>query len=225
MTAVATPVAPAAPAAPAATPAAPAPAPAAPHAAAPAAPTGDPAPSPAPAPAAPAADPVPAAPAPAAPASAPARVVPESYELVVPVGSSLDAEDVAEVMAMAKAEKLTQEEAQAALVSYAQGLTRQADTYRTQLEADAELGGPKLAETQRHVTRALEALVPASTAEGAALRTFLHKSGLGNNPHLVRVLARAGAALAEDKGPPALAGSPGGGKSIVELFYGPQPRT
>jgi hypothetical protein len=154
--------------------------------------------------------------------TAPARVVPESYTLSLPQNTVLDQSDVAEISAMAKQQGLTNDEAQAALGAYEQSLRDQSTKFRSELEADTELGGAHLAQTQRDVLRALDKLVPASTAEGQALRTFLNKSGLGNQAHLVRLLARAGKAMGEDT--PVLTSVPRGEtqKDIVELFYGKQ---
>jgi hypothetical protein len=151
-----------------------------------------------------------------------ARVVPESYTLTLQQNTVLDQSDVAEISAMAKQQGLTNDEAQAALVAYEQSLRDQSARFRTELEADTELGGAHLANTQRDVLRALDKLVPAATAEGQALRSFLNKSGLGNQPHLVRLLARAGKAMGEDT--PVLTSVPRGEspKDIVELFYGKQ---
>ena len=146
-------------------------------------------------------------------------MVPESYTLSLSQGSVLDDADVADVARMAKAEQLTQEEASAALAAYEQQLLDQGTRFRTELEADSELGGANLATTQRDVKRALDTLVPETTAEGQATRAFLHKSGLGNQVHLLRLLSRAGKAMGEDRpiAAPATSTKP---IDMVELFYG-----
>jgi hypothetical protein len=154
-----------------------------------------------------------------APTETPARVIPESYALSLSQGSVLDQADVADVVALAKQQQFTQEEAQAALAAYEQQLLEQGTKFRTELEADAELGGAHLATTQRDVKRALDTLVPETTAEGKAVRAFLHKSGLGNQVHLLRVLARAGKAMGEDR-PVAAPASTTKPIDFVDLFYG-----
>jgi hypothetical protein len=156
------------------------------------------------------------------PPATPPRVVPERYELTVPPNSLLDQSDLDAIAATAKAQKLTQEEAQQAVANYQADLTAQTDAFRRELEADPTIGGAHLATTQRDVARALDAFAPATTPDGQAARAFLNKTGLGNQVHLVRVLARIGKALGEDT-PIAQAVSRGAQpKTIEELFYGPQ---
>jgi hypothetical protein len=149
-------------------------------------------------------------------------VVPESYTLTLPQNTVLDASDVAEIAALAKAQQLTQAEAEAALTAYEQSLREQSGKFRAELEADTEVGGANLATAQRDAQRALDKFVPATTPEGASLRQFLTKSGLGNSLHLVRLLARAGRAMGEDT--PVLTAVDRGApqRDIVELFYGKQ---
>jgi hypothetical protein len=147
-------------------------------------------------------------------------VVPESYTLSLPQGSVLDQGDIDEIAALAKREQYTNEEAQAALAAYEKSLLEQGTRYRTELEADSELGGSNLAHTQRDVKRALDLLVPENTTEGKALRTFLHKSGLGNHAGLLRVLARAGKAMGEDRPLASAATTQNPPVDMVELFYG-----
>lgn len=155
-------------------------------------------------------------------AAAPARVVPTEYQLTLAPGTILEASDLTEIAAMAKQQQLTQEEAQAALVAYEQSLRDQSGTFRRELEADTTLGGANLATTQRNVIRALDSLAPSTSAEGAALRKFLDKSGLGNSLHIVRLLDKVGRGMGEDR--PILTNAPQGSSpvDIVELFYGKQ---
>lgn len=219
--AVVTPAPPAAPtpaAAPPATPPAAAPAPPAP-----------PAPAVPPADAPPATPPAPSdavtPPAPPVTPAAPERVVPEHYELAVPANSGLDAGDLEAVRNMAREHKLTQDEAVEALNAYASTLTSQSNAFRQELEADREIGGANLADTQRHVARALDQFVPATTPEGQALRTFLNKSGLGNNLHLARAFARIGKAMGEDTPIGAAGRQPQPTVDIASLLYPTTPRS
>jgi hypothetical protein len=152
----------------------------------------------------------------------PTRVVPEQYTLTLQQGTILEASDVADVAAMAKEQQLTQAEAEAALVAYEQSLRDQSTKFRSELEADTTLGGANLAHTQRNVLRALDALAPSTTPEGAGLRKFLDKSGLGNSLHIVRLLDKVGRGMGEDR--PILTSAPQGSSPVdmVELFYGKQ---
>jgi hypothetical protein len=148
-------------------------------------------------------------------------VVPEAYELTLRHGSVLDQRDVDEFIAdVAKTQKLTADEAQSAFAAYEQSLLDQSAKLQAQLVADAEIGGANLANTQRDVKRLIDRYVPETTPEGLELRAFLHKSGLGNAAPLVRLLARAGKEMAEDR--PIPADMPRGSitPNMVELFYG-----
>lgn len=185
--------APAAPAPAAAAPAAPAPA-AAPAAAAPAAPA-------APAPAAPAAAP---APAPAAPAAA--KKAPESYaDFTLAADQPAMHKDLAaQVKATAKALDLSQAEAQRLVTEIAPALaksegaritdfvTKRADEWRASSLTDAEVGGAKFEENRALAMKTFEVF---GTPELAAV---LNKTGLGDNPEVLRWALRVGRAIGPD---------------------------
>jgi hypothetical protein len=148
-------------------------------------------------------------------------VVPDTYELTRRQGSVLDQRDVDEFIAeVARQQQLTADEAQSAFAAYEQSLLDQSAKLQAQLVADAEVGGAHLANTQRDVKRLIDRFVPETTPEGQELRGFLHKSGLGNAVPLVRLLARIGKEMAEDR--PVPADMPRGSitPGMVELFYG-----
>lgn len=147
--------------------------------------------------------------------------MPDSYELTRRQGSVLDQRDIDEFVAeVAKKQSLTADEAQSAFAAYEQSLLDQSARLQAQLVADGEVGGAHLEQTQRDVKRLIDRFVPETTLEGQELRGFLHKSGLGNAVPLVRLLARIGKGLAEDR--PVPADLPRGSitPSMVELFYG-----
>jgi hypothetical protein len=84
------------------------------------------------------------------------------------------------------------------------------------LQADPEVGGAKLKESQAYAAKAIAQFIP-DAAQRSEFSTFLNESGLGNHPLLTRVIAGAGRALSE-------ASTPGGAtaseKSTSEKFYG-----
>lgn len=214
------------PAAPAATPAAATPAPAAAAAAAtPAATAATPAAAtPAPgAPAAAAAE-APAATATPAPAAATPPVVPDKYELALPAGSPLDQSDVDAVAAMAKAKGWTQEQASAALAEVHQHTVDTTARFLSTTQAHPEVGGAHLEAAQLAATRVLDRFLPATTSEGAELRTALNKSGYGNYAPLLVLLSRVGKAMGEDRPiDSSRSTTPGQAKSHAEVLYGAPP--
>jgi hypothetical protein len=132
------------------------------------------------------------------PAPTPAPAVPATYELTLPEGGPLEQSDVDAFVATAKAKQWTNEQAQAALTEYAEGLTAQSGQFLTELQAHPEIGGTHLEQAQQHARRTLDKFLPATTLEGQALRTAMNKSGYGNYAPLVLLLARIGKAMGED---------------------------
>ena len=146
-------------------------------------------------------------------------MVPASYTLTVPTGGPLDQADVEAIRAMATAKQWTNEEAQAALTEMSDELTAQSTRFRTQLDADPEIGGTQLEQAQVHATRALDRFLPSTTEEGAAFRMAMAKSGYGNYAPFVKLLARIGKAMSEDA--PVIGGPPGGARrSAADVLFG-----
>lgn len=191
-----------------------------------------PTPTPAPAAAAPVTPPEGAAPAAASAAPAgeqkpkegetpppetPAKVVPEKYALKLEEHSHLDPTNLASIEAYAKANKLSQEEAQG-LVAKTEADTkafvesRKAEWLK-QSTSDKEVGGDHLKENVAHASRAIERFA------SPALKAELNKTGYGNHPEMIRMLSRIGKSMAEDK--LILPGSQGSAsKPMEEVFYG-----
>jgi len=121
------------------------------------------------------------------------------FEPRVPEGMTLDTAAVSEFQALVKEAGLSHEAAQK-VADIAIGMqTRMAEQHRTtvaswaeQARADKEIGGEQLPEQLGFARRALDQF---GTPE---LRRVLDESGLGNHPELIRVMARAGKALADD---------------------------
>jgi hypothetical protein len=178
------------------------------------APTGGPGQTGAPAPTGGAAPPnTPAAPdaptgTPAAPAAAAAPagtppvetpVVPERYELRLPVGAALDQSDVDLVSKLGKEHGWDNEQAQLTLDEMHKNLVTQGQTFRSELDADPELGGARLEQAQLMANKVLDRFLPATDPQGARLRSTLHKTGYGNFLPLVKLLAGIGKAMSEDQ--------------------------
>jgi hypothetical protein len=137
----------------------------------------------------------------AKPADAAAEIV-----LTAPEKSPLTADDVKAVTELAKANKWTKEQAQAALeTQHKTVLAVQArqeaklkadynamyDTYAGEIKADKVYGGDKLPETLAAAKRTLRAFVSAED------RAVLEATPFGNHPILIRILAKVGAQLGE----------------------------
>lgn len=130
----------------------------------------------------------------------------------------MDEEDLAEATRLAKDAGWTQQEAEAFLAEQVALRQQTAARLLAQLQAHPEVGGSRLAATQVAVQRVLDRFLPASSPEGAALRRNLNKTGLGNYPPLVVLLARIGQAMAEDQVP--VGHAAGRTRAAEEVLYG-----
>ncbi len=85
------------------------------------------------------------------------------------------------------------------------------------LQADPEVGGAKLKESQAYAAKAIAQFIP-DAATRSEFSKFLNESGLGNHPLLTRVIAGAGRALSEASTPAAeTASAP---LTEAQKFYG-----
>jgi hypothetical protein len=85
------------------------------------------------------------------------------------------------------------------------------------LQADPEVGGAKLKESQAYAAKAISHFIPDARVR-ADFSKFLNESGLGNHPLLTRVIAGAGRAISEASTPAAeTASAP---LSESQKFYG-----
>lgn len=142
---------------------------------------------------------------------------PEAYaDFTAPEGIELDAEVTEAFKADARELNLTQDQAQKLIDravelqgKWAEGQVGAIDEavkasggalvptaireeWVTQAKADTEFGGAKLDESLATAKRALEAYGSPKLAE------LLDKSGLGNNPEIIRLLVKAGKTVSED---------------------------
>lgn len=156
------------------------------------------------------------------------RVVPEKYDLKAPDGSLLDATAIQNVAEFAKANKLTNKEAQAILDSQSAILTGYEVKQREESEklskqwvdaakADKEIGGDKFAESAEFATRFVDKF------GSPELKEFLDRSGLGNHPEAIRMFAKCQREFENDKfvhGPQR--GAEIKKKDTAEVLYGNQ---
>lgn len=160
----------------------------------------------------------------AAPDTTPqAPAVPEKYDFKLDEGSLLDAAYVEQFSQFAKEKKLTQDQAQEFLQREAQALNsfvqKQQQEFEkvqaewvNQIKTDPEIGGDKFNQSIELAHRALKEFASDSFLKE------LETTGYGNHPELVRVFAKIGNLIKEDKmiSPSAA----GGTRSIEEIFYG-----
>lgn len=188
-----------------------------------------PAPEAAAAPAAPAqgdpAKPADATQTPAAePPKADAPVVPETYDLKLPEGSSLDAKALESFSSFAKGQGLTQEQAQAlldrdieaassAIARQQEEFQQKAQSWTDELKADPAIGGQAFDENVALANRALAAFAPPDFVKQ------LSKTGLGMHPGLVRTFVKVGQAMADDKLIRNGAEAPGGELRHADVLY------
>jgi hypothetical protein len=153
-----------------------------------------------------------------------APVVPEKYDLKLAEKSLADAGDVEKVTAFAKANKLSNEQAQAlldqrqeakaafALAQTEQLVQKQAD-WRVEVESDKEIGGTNLKESAVHFDRFVD------TFASDKLKAIMKETKLGDHPEFFRMGVRIGKAMADDK---VLQLSPHRGnynKSVADTLY------
>jgi hypothetical protein len=144
------------------------------------------------------------------------KVVPEKYDLKLSEGSALDPAALDRIAALAKAQGLDQEEAAEFLKMQEEDVqafvTERKQTWLQQLKDDKELGGDNFNENVALSSRVIEKYA------SPGLKAELAKTGYGNHPELVRMFARLGKEMADDKAilPP---NNSKGQKSLEELFY------
>jgi hypothetical protein len=124
--------------------------------------------------------------------------------LKLPDGAQIEQAEVDEVLAMAKENSLTQEQAQKILDARLNSVDLftkriqekheiQVKQWASDIKSDKELGGDKYTETVSLARRALDKFASPD------LKKILDDSGYGNHPELVRVFARVGKTLQDSK--------------------------
>lgn len=153
----------------------------------------------------------PAADAPAPDADKPAEAPKETPKPIeytpfqAPEGVALDEAFIGEFAEVAKADGLTQEQAQKYVdlgIKQSQNMVKavqdhiaaQSKTWEAEVRADKDIGGDKLAANLAVAQRAL-----STFDKGGEVKALLDRSGLGNNPAIIRMFVAAGNAISEDR--------------------------
>lgn len=144
---------------------------------------------------------------------------PESYDFKMPEGVRMSKDVLDQFGELAKAGKLSQEQAQEALGKFVQARQREVETEVTRLAAEAkadlladpEIGGDKWPATQASIKRALDAF-----GDPEAVEVLTHPM-VGNNRAIARMLAKIGAHFREDRF--TTGQSAPTGPSFMETFY------
>lgn len=129
---------------------------------------------------------------------------PEKYEFVLPEGVEMDADLLAKFEPFAREKNLPQAEAQKLIDLYTEAKladvkaqqvawVKQVNDWAETVRKDPEIGGTNF---DGSITAAQKFIAKYGTDE---LKKELHRTGLGSNPEIVRLLARAGRAMSEDK--------------------------
>ena len=162
--------------------------------------------------------------------------VPETYELAAPEGfEKLDDDAVAAATPVFKELGLSNEQANKLMPvagEFAKKIIAERDQqflgqilqqrkgWLEEAKADKEIGGTNWDTSLQSAARVLDQL---GFPKGSPLRVSLDESGYGNNPELIRLMARVGKAIGEDsdfvRSDANAAVKP---KSDAELFYGKQ---
>jgi hypothetical protein len=159
---------------------------------------------------------------PATPAvETPPPAAPATYEFRAPEGKEYDSQLIGAYSEGAKKAGLTQEKAQQLLETMAPILATRQQEQITAVQqgwieaakSDKEFGGDKFQENLGVAKKALEQF------GSPELRTLLDQTSLGSHPEVIRLLVKAGKALAEDDRH--VTGSPpsSGGVSDAKSFY------
>jgi hypothetical protein len=170
----------------------------------------------------------PAKPASTDPPAKPAAKAPEKYALTLPVGGHVDAADLQKIEAMARAADMTNDEAQAWANDRENQITAYAQELLAATKADPVYGGAAFDDTQKHVTRALDAIRPLTGdhkhPRAESFRAFLDKSGAGNHVEVMAFLADLGKQIAEDTPVGGVGGGGGDSKDPAVSLYGAGPQ-
>lgn len=147
-----------------------------------------------------------------------------AYTLTAPEGYPISEGALKGLNEVCKSANLSEEQAKAvmaymhgnyttAISAQQEAMQAQAKTWIGEFQADKEFGGDKFDASVADAQRAL-----ATFDEGGTVSKMLKETGYGNNPDVLRIFARVGRALGEDK----LIGNGGGGaedKPLEERLY------
>lgn len=145
-------------------------------------------------------------------------VAPEKYELKISEGSVVDAGFVERIAAHAKAQGLSQEQAQALLDQQSEQvgafIKQQSESWMAQSLADKEIGGEALNKNVEMAKRVIDRFGSES------LKAELNKTGYGNHVEVLRLLVKIGSSMSEDQLVVPGSQPVSAPKSREELYYG-----
>ena len=147
---------------------------------------------------------------------------PEKYELALPEDTLLDEGAIERTVAYAKEQGLSNDAAQEFLNEHSQAVAdhvdAQSETWASEIDTDAEIGGKKRGES---VEMARRVVTRFGTDD---FKQLMVKFGYGNHKEVVRIFSRIGKAMGEDKLVHApTAGAKGKPKSKADILYGEGP--
>lgn len=120
----------------------------------------------------------------------------EAYEITPPEGVEVDKAQLADFTTFANELKIPKDKAEAFSHAFAkkqlEAVQNQIADWRTQAEADKELGGANYEQNVGIAKKALEKF------GGDAVLDVLNKTGLGNHPEIIRWAYRVGKAMSDD---------------------------
>jgi len=140
---------------------------------------------------------------------------PEAYELSAPDGYPMGEAELKQLNAMCKEAKLSKEQGEAVLkylhgnyTAYQESQAAQIKKWVEEARADKEFGGDKFDENVADARKGL-----ATFDTDGSIRQMLEETGYGSNPAVLKIFARVGKALGEDR----LVGSGGKAKEDKPL--------
>ena len=146
------------------------------------------------------------------------KPIPETYDIKMPDGISMDKDLLAEVTPLFRDARLSPAQAQVVADAYMANQTKAIEAHNTQVKAwaaeakaDKEFGGAKFAENMGAARKAF-----TEFGSERALQIF-DTYGLGNNPEVLRMFVRIGKAMGE--GGTILGGDGGGRVSAARDMY------
>lgn len=149
---------------------------------------------------------------------------PEKYDLKLPDQSPVDPQRLEAIAAEAKANKLTQEQAQALVEREHKMMSDLVQSHQARVEgwlkesmADKEIGGPEINRNIELAKRLVD------TFGSPILKKQLEDSGMGQHPELLRLFVRLGKAYGEDRLVTGAKGVPVKKSSPADLLFGDTP--
>lgn len=131
----------------------------------------------------------------------PKAAEPEAYELTAPDGYPMSEGDLKALNGLCKEAKLSKAQGEAVLkylhgnyTSWQEGQAAQVKKWAEEARADKEFGGDKFDANVADARRGL-----ATFDTDGSIRAMLEETGYGNHPAVLKIFARVGKALGEDK--------------------------